>query len=94
MYSIAHLFVNIPLDVVAKSKKSAEFNSLMRENETLMRNMEIAQEQNREQQEALKANIKSLFQSNTELQDLVDQYKEKEKVHSFIIKIYNDYSKL
>jgi hypothetical protein len=71
---------DVDLDVIAKTKRVADVQALIKENESLMRNLEQANEQNREQQEALKANIKTLFQSNTELQAELDQYKEKEKV--------------
>jgi len=66
-------------DIINKSKKSAELAAVVKENESLVRNLQQAQEQNREQQEALRTNIKSMYQSNQELQNMVDQYKEKEK---------------
>eukprot|EP01117_Protostelium_nocturnum_P004523 TRINITY_DN1632_c0_g1_i8.p1 TRINITY_DN1632_c0_g1~~TRINITY_DN1632_c0_g1_i8.p1 ORF type:complete len:940 (+),score=473.42 TRINITY_DN1632_c0_g1_i8:2953-5772(+) len=59
-------------DIINKSKKTVEFSNLQKEKDILLRNLEAANKENKEQQSALRENIKGVYKNN---EDLTNQLK-------------------
>ncbi|PRP87219.1 trichohyalin [Planoprotostelium fungivorum] len=80
-------------DVISKSKKSVEFSNLQKERDVLLHNLEASKAENIEQQQVLRASIKSIHESNNQLNQELEKIKKEVQEKTGVIKMRDEESR-